>query len=274
MDSCQYYNLYYAMDDNEIPYENLTFQYLPGKISLSASKYISSKYPILIHKNKDENSQNTNSGGVNSKGTNSGGNNSQETTFFVSDMIMPLYSRMNMLSSDAREIFYVFLSGSCGITEYIQKFKSKIAQNFFQKVNTIPGSDIGKPVITRIFLASSRSFKQKRVNKFSIGCNMEQYANVYASIPMPKFIWVCELYADFSSYTEGRSMGEIILDATSIGTDMERSIILIHYPNLIIYRMPDEPYDPCMWQEKIISSRKYEKWNFFERFDFGHVFSI
>ena len=83
------------------------------------------------------------------------------------------------------------------------------------------------PLIYRLFLASSRHFKQSRVKNIK-----NQWLKVlYAEVALPQFIWVCELY-DKVGYEKDMAFGEIVLDATHSGTiNMLDSCLMINYPD-------------------------------------------
>lgn len=100
--------------------------------------------------------------------------------------------------------------------------------------------DILKPcedVIVRFFMASSNSFKEYRINTL----NDYSAKKGYSIVPMPRFIWVCELYRE-KDYDEKMAFGEIIMDATSV-TKPGRTInnlILMHYPGKLAFRFPEQ----------------------------------
>ena len=60
-------------------------------------------------------------------------------------------------------------------------------------------------------------------------------------VPMPRFVWVCELYRE-SDYEELKAFGEIVIDATSaFGRGHSVcSLILMHYPKVIGIRYPEQ----------------------------------
>lgn len=83
-------------------------------------------------------------------------------------------------------------------------------------------------IVTRIFLTSSKSYKKvRRENVVPFGIT-----NVYCEMPMPKFIWVCEISTP-ELYKECRITGEILFDATA--NHMDRLAFLsIHYPDFLL----------------------------------------
>lgn len=63
--------------------------------------------------------------------------------------------------------------------------------------------------------------------------------DLYNITVFPKFVWVCEL-STWSLYQKNQVMGEIIIDATSSADAKMDSFIIIHYPNVICRRMPED----------------------------------
>ena len=98
-------------------------------------------------------------------------------------------------------------------------------------------------VVIRLFMASSHGLKKYRIETLP-----NQYAKeAYAVVPMPRFVWVCELYRvnDYCTSLNTSTLnafGEIVIDATSAPSrgHSYRSLILMHYPNVIGLRFPDQ----------------------------------
>lgn len=87
--------------------------------------------------------------------------------------------------------------------------------------------------ITRIFLTSSKSLKKvRRVDVLPFGIS-----DVYCEMPMPKFIWVCEISTP-ELFRDGLIAGEIIFDATSNPKDVF-SFLSIHYPDFLLLNRRD-----------------------------------
>lgn len=89
----------------------------------------------------------------------------------------------------------------------------------------------------RLFMASSHSLKDFRFNTLA-----DIYAReAYVIVPMPRFVWVCELYR-LENYGQLLAFGEIVIDATSApgrGHSV-RSLILMHYPRVLVVRYPEQ----------------------------------
>ena len=94
-------------------------------------------------------------------------------------------------------------------------------------------------LVFRIFLTSSKSYKCFR-HDHPIS---NQISQLYLQLPMPKFIWVCELSTK-ALYPKEKVVGEILWDATASHND-PYAFLAIHYPNAIILNdrdsMADDP---------------------------------
>lgn len=131
-------------------------------------------------------------------------------------IIVPLYKRVYMDVMQARNAFREILVND----DFNPCLNYKKCFNF----------DVGtreNPIVTRIFLTSSKHYKEMRLNDINIvdTCVEDMYLNT----PFPQFIWVCELY-DLKCYKNGIAFGEIILDATYSSKDSLGSIIMLNYP--------------------------------------------
>jgi hypothetical protein len=85
-------------------------------------------------------------------------------------------------------------------------------------------------LMTRLFLTSCKSFKRKLRER---GMGHSTVESIYRNIPLPHFIWVCEL-ADAEEYRESkRVLGEIIWDATRNAYEPSGWLAL-HYPERLI----------------------------------------
>lgn len=130
-------------------------------------------------------------------------------------LMVPLYKRMFLEAQDAYDICTSALASSeVGI------------QKFYPEIGTKEN-----PVVIRLFMCSSRNYKQRRISNFS-SKNME-VREIYNVLRLPRFVWVCEIY-DKSGYCEGKAQGEIVIDATSSPDDGTKSVLLFHYPYYIL----------------------------------------
>ena len=88
-------------------------------------------------------------------------------------------------------------------------------------------------IVTRIFLTSSKSFK-KVCREKRLPLNL---SDVYCSLHMPKFVWVCEISTP-DLFQDKKVVGEIIFDATANPND-RFAFLAIHYPDLLVLNNRD-----------------------------------
>lgn len=130
-------------------------------------------------------------------------------------LMVPLYKRMFLEAQDAYDICTSTLaSNEVGI------------QKFYPQIGTKEN-----PVIIRLFMCSSRNYKQRRISSF--GYRNNEAREIYNVLRLPRFVWVCEIY-DKNGYCEGKVNGEIVIDATSSPDDGTKSVLLFHYPYYIL----------------------------------------
>lgn len=139
----------------------------------------------------------------------------------VENIAVPLYKRMFLDASDASAIVRTVLHHKqLGIDIWSDGFLE-------------PQED----VIIRLFMASSKSLKEYRSQTL-----MDMFAReAYAMVPMPRFVWVCEIYRE-SDYDALNAFAEIVIDATSVPGrgHNTRSLILMHYPHVLGMRFPEQ----------------------------------
>lgn len=136
------------------------------------------------------------------------------------NIMVPLYKRMFLEAQDAFEVFMRnLIHHEVGIWDFIPDKDGK--KQYGTEDN---------PLIVRIFLASSRHFRQVRLADME---DTSAAAMVYRNVPFPKFVWVCEIYTPEGYCKDYPSaIGEIVLDATASKTDAN-SVIIRHYFNNI-----------------------------------------
>ena len=170
-------------------------------------------------------------------------------------LMVPLYKKMYLEASDAFAICQGILSDKYyGIKKAIQ-YINEIHEG-------VCDIELGKkthPVVTRLFMASSRTFRNVRVNQFKTENTMLQL--VYSLVVLPKFVWVCELYSP-DSYTEDKAIGELVLDATAAPSFQSNSVIIIHYPGQIVFKDPESMWSNKDFDEMII----IDDWESFDQF--------
>lgn len=155
-------------------------------------------------------------------------NLTSENGRMASAIIVPLYKRMFLEAEDAHRIAFDIL-------------RSKVlgANNIVRFMDGEFGLSEDQPIIYRFFLASSRSYKGHKVTN---GQN-RKVSSVYADIPLPRFLWICELYDSKENFGKSQSIGEIVLDATASKWGRHEATIVLNYPGCIVYRYPDESAD-------------------------------
>lgn len=146
----------------------------------------------------------------------------------VEYILVPLYKRMFLEATDAYDVVTSILVDP--------KFGLK------SRASKLPED---APVVIRLFLASSRTFKNFRI--MNGGDQSDIYRFVYGTTPLPRFIWVAELYrvSDYETENpkEAVAFGEIILDATSATKNDIKSVIMLNYPDAVSIRGPDDSID-------------------------------
>lgn len=136
----------------------------------------------------------------------------------ISDISVPLYKRMFLDAPDASSIIISLLHHEkYGIDNWLGEFLE-------------PKEDI----IIRLFMASGHNLKSFRARTI----NNPDIKKIYATLPMPRFVWVCELYR-VSDYDNLSAFGELIIDATSAYSRGVQSVILMHYLDTLLLREPE-----------------------------------
>jgi hypothetical protein len=82
-----------------------------------------------------------------------------------------------------------------------------------------------KPIVTRTFLTTGRSFKRYLDQR---GMGHDLVSDVYRNMPLPHFIWVREL-STLDLYRKHRILGEVIWDATR-NVHEPSGWLALHYP--------------------------------------------
>lgn len=132
--------------------------------------------------------------------------------------IAPLHKRMNMIASRAEEV----------VLEMIRNKSTNPCIYFQKRISELRdwGKNKDNPLVYRLFLASSRHYKANRIENEEIS---QAYRLYCLGVPLPQFVWVCELYTP-SGYKEGKAIGEIVIDATaSPKSNMFDCILMINY---------------------------------------------
>lgn len=123
----------------------------------------------------------------------------------INGFIVPLYKHTLFEAYDASSLIYNTLTHK--------------QQGIFEALNAYDGEgkySQSNPLVVRVFLTSSRSYKSYRSIK-----NIPKLAHIYANLPLPKFIWVAEL-STYELFIQEKNFGEIIVDATATKNASEK----------------------------------------------------
>lgn len=154
-------------------------------------------------------------------------------------LCVPLYKRIVMEAQGAKEVFDTFLISKAGFQSTMTTL-TKISASDLTPYLQLSKTQ-ANPLITRIFLASSRSFLSYRIkslSQLSDEGKLSQFVlDVYQNLRCPRFVWVCELYSQ-EGLQSGQALGEVVIDATSDPSQGFFGVLLIHYPHFITYRQP------------------------------------
>jgi len=95
-------------------------------------------------------------------------------------------------------------------------------------------------IILRLFLTSCRSYKAFRTatkiqNKYPD--MLKDLQEQYAQLPMPRFVWVCEIYDGLGDYNSCKAFGELVIDATNLASNQAvSSLLLAVYQNRYFFQ--------------------------------------
>ena len=128
----------------------------------------------------------------------------------VEAFIVPLAEKVFLLAEDFKSVVVKILEGKdFGLTHSSQL-------------------ESASPLVLRMFLTTGRSFK-KKIAERNLGHAVVQ--RCYSEMPMPHFIWVCEL-STVELYDKGEVLGEGSWDATRNAYEPQ-GFIAIHYPEIL-----------------------------------------
>lgn len=187
--------------------------------------------------------------------------------YIVETVVVPLYKKMYLEASDASEIFKVILASQ----EYgFPKLGLKGYEADDGGVLTREEDCLGtkeNPLVTRIFMTSSRSLRKCRDKQFSDG--NEEVRSWYRTTVFPRFVWVCEL-SIVDKYIK-EVIGEVILDATSSADAYTDSLIIAHYPRCIFCKLPQDIQE--LGDEEDGNIHEISKWHPFQPYD-SNLYSV
>lgn len=126
------------------------------------------------------------------------------------------------------------------INEFIVPLPEKVflsAESAQAAINTIlndPSAGIknnsalldGASITLRLFLTTARAFKAKLKER---GMGNDVVASTYRQIPLPHFVWICEISLTEDYVSDQSVLGEVIWDATRNAHEPD-GWIAVHYP--------------------------------------------
>jgi hypothetical protein len=121
--------------------------------------------------------------------------------------------------------------------EHIEKLAAAVLNHGQYGLSRLSPGIAPQDLVVRIFLTSSKSYKCFRHSN-PIPNQLDQ---LYLQLPMPKFVWVCEISTK-SLYPTHKVLGEILWDATANHND-PYAFLVIHYPKAIIVNNRDSMAD-------------------------------
>lgn len=133
----------------------------------------------------------------------------------VGCIVVPLYRRM-------------FLDAAMALSTVHKRLKILVIDSKLDKIGTTRDN----PIVFRLFLASSRHYKEERI---SCCKDNPELKRIYREVPLPNFIWVCELYTKQNKNECHEIYGEIIIDATTTDSDTDSCLLTI-LPNHAEFR--------------------------------------
>lgn len=163
-----------------------------------------------------------------------------EEKWKIAIFAVPMGQEMAMDADAAISCFRSLLVDDVfGYSDYIHRLKGLEEDeiNLYEA-----GLEKNKPLMTRIFLCPSKRLKEQRIRSYEQNHDWKSL-DLFQSVHLPRFIWVCELYTEKSfSKDEPEYVGEIILDATT-GTSSQddiSNVVWVKYPWKCAYRKLNE----------------------------------
>ena len=207
IDTAELYEDYIIQDDNQIPYVEERFDKFTSAKSYKSDSYI---VPLPRH--------------VFLEADNAVG---------ICDIII---SKLCELLNDALEKIQQLAHNIFDAADTNDEQELKAAQKLLKSAKTSEKN----PIVVRYFLAGSASYKQSRIRN-----NAPEDMPFYASVPMPKSVWLAEI-STYKLYQDGYAFAEIALDATASKLSKLNSVLLLRFGNQGGFRMPDESYDELL----------------------------
>jgi len=151
----------------------------------------------------------------------------------IEEFIVPLPEKVFLTAEQAQTVIETILrdpkTGIQALSPSLTSLSGNGGGLIKKLISPVVGN--GNKLLLRLFLTSSRSFKRSIQER---GMGHIEVANLYRHLPMPHFIWVCEI-ANYDEYaSEQKILGEVIWDATRNGREPDGWIAL-HFPEKLVY---------------------------------------
>lgn len=147
------------------------------------------------------------------------GSGGQGILYEIESFVVPLYKHVFMAAEDAYKIAIDLLDES----------KNSISECLCRR-----GNPEVKEIVIRLFLTTSRAYKQFRVTNT---CLLNEKV-FFSQVAYPKFVWICE-YGTLDAYRDHKAIGEFVIDATA--SKNSSPVISIRHGDSITYRGPNDP---------------------------------
>lgn len=147
------------------------------------------------------------------------GNDGDGILYEIESFVVPLYKHVFMAAEDAYKI----------AIDLIDESRDSIGECLYRKSKSET-----KEIIIRLFLTTSRAYKQFRVTS-TRSLNEKVF---FSQVAYPKFIWICE-YGTLDAYRNHKAVGEFVIDATA--SKNSSPVISIRHGDSITYRGPSDP---------------------------------
>ena len=147
------------------------------------------------------------------------GSGGQAILYEIESFVVPLYKHVFMAAEDAYKIAIDLLDES----------EDSISECLCRR-----GNPEIKEIVIRLFLTTSRAYKQFRVTNT---CSLNEKV-FFSQVAYPKFVWICE-YGTLDAYRNHKAIGEFVIDATA--SKNSSPVISIRHGDSITYRGPNDP---------------------------------
>jgi len=141
-------------------------------------------------------------------------NTSEYTISHIDEFVVPLYEKMHLT------------------VEQIEALTLELLDHEKLGLDVLSPSLPKSEVVIRVLLASSTSYKAFRSHGSEGARPPHGIEELYALLPMPRFIWLAEI-ASKSSFSKNKVLGEVIWDTTATPDDV-MSFLVLHFPEHLI----------------------------------------